>query len=55
MIKFVASHLSGNGGTETVLVSVLNHFAKSNPVELIIFGTPDNDYWLSKLNSNVKL
>ena len=55
MIKFVASHLSGNGGTEAVLVPVLNHFAKSNSVELVIFGAPDNDYWLSKLNSNVKV
>lgn len=55
MIKFVASHLSGNGGTETVLVPVLNHFAKSRSVQLIIFGKPDNDYWLNKLNSNVKV
>ena len=55
MIKFVASHLSGNGGTETVLVPVLNHFAKSNSVELVIFGAPNNDYWLSKLNSNIKV
>lgn len=55
MIKFVVSHLSGNGGTETVLVPVLNHFAKNNSVELVIFGAPDNDYWLSKLNSNIKV
>jgi UDP-D-galactose:(glucosyl)LPS alpha-1,6-D-galactosyltransferase len=53
MIKFVASHLSGNGGTETVLSEVLNHLALNQQVELIIFGNPTNRYWLDNLNSNV--
>lgn len=53
MIKFVASHLSGNGGTETVLVQVLNHIAKTQQVELVVFGSPSNSYWLSKLNKNI--
>lgn len=55
MIKFVASHLSGNGGTETVLIPVLNHLAENTTVELTLFGTPDNNYWLSKLSSNIKV
>lgn len=45
MIKFIASYLSGNGRTETVLIPVLNHLAKNTTVELTLFGTPNNDYW----------
>lgn len=55
MIKFVASHLSGNGGTETVLVQVLNHLSKKQNVELIVFGKPTNTYWLSTLNDKVNV
>lgn len=53
MIKFIASHLSGNGGTETVLSEVLNHLALNQPTELTIFGNPINRYWLNNLNNNV--
>lgn len=55
MIVFVASHLSGNGGTETVLTKVLNNISNSFSTKLLVLGKSSNDRWLDKLNNHVNV
>lgn len=39
-LKFLCMELSGTGGTETVLVKVLNQLCKYHKVELILTNDP---------------
>lgn len=54
-INFVCHKLSGTGGTETVLVKVINFLAEKYDVSLILPNNPPNDLWLKKINSEVKV
>lgn len=52
-LNFVCPELSGNGGTETVLVTVLNHLSKYHQVKLYLTSIPENRVWLGKMDSKI--
>lgn len=55
-LKFICTNLSGLGGTETVLIKVLNEFAKQdNRLELILVDNPQNGDWLGKIDKRVRV
>lgn len=54
-LKFLCMFLSGTGGTETVLVKVLNELCHQNEIELILSNHPKEDTWLSKLDPKIKV
>jgi len=54
-LKFLCMFLSGTGGTETVLVKVLNELCHQNEIELILTNRPQEDTWLKKLDPKIKL
>lgn len=54
--RFICAPVSGNGGTETVVVAVVNHLAELNKnVDLFLTLEPENRSWLTKINSNVNI
>lgn len=54
-LKFLCTKLSGTGGTETVLVKVLNHLVTQNEVELVLADEPVKYEWLDKLDQKIKV
>lgn len=54
-LKFVCGPLSGNGGTETVLVKVLNHLCINNQIDLYLTTIPSNKRWLEKLDKEINI
>ena len=54
-LKFLCTKLSGTGGTETVLVKVLNHLVTKNEVELVLADEPVKYEWLDKLDQKIKV
>ncbi|WP_347980289.1 glycosyltransferase [Limosilactobacillus allomucosae] len=52
-LNFVCPELSGNGGTETVLVKALNHLSKNNQIKLYLTSIPENRVWLSQMNPDI--
>lgn len=54
-IKVVCHKLSGTGGTETVLVKVLNHLVNNYSIQLILSNKPSNTEWLQKLDDRIQV
>ncbi|KRM63772.1 UDP-D-galactose (glucosyl)lipopolysaccharide-1,6-D-galactosyltransferase [Ligilactobacillus agilis DSM 20509] len=54
-LNFLCSELSGTGGTETVLVKVLNHLINKYDITLTLSNEPEKSEWLERLNSKVKV
>lgn len=54
-LNFLCSELSGTGGTESVLVRVLNHLANTYDVTLTLSNEPLKKEWLHNLDSKVKI
>lgn len=55
-LTFVCHKVQGRGGTETVLVKVLNHFAKeNNEVKLILSNSPADQSWLDELDESISI
>lgn len=56
-LKFLCSYLSGTGGTETVLIKVLNQLVldDANEIELVLTGKPEEEAWLKRLDPKVKI
>jgi UDP-D-galactose:(glucosyl)LPS alpha-1,6-D-galactosyltransferase len=54
-VKVICHNLSGTGGTETVLVKVLNHLSKFHNIQLVLPNKPDNTEWLHNLDSNIQV
>lgn len=55
-LSFVTNKISGRGGTETVLVKVLNHLARNgNNVKLILSNLTEDKAWLTKLDKSIKI
>lgn len=56
-ISFIAPALMGNGGTETVLLHILQSpvILKKFEIELVLIDVPDNTEWLSHVDSNVTI
>lgn len=52
-LKFLCMELSGTGGTETVLVKVLNELCATNEIELILTNHPKQNAFLEKLNHKI--
>lgn len=52
-LNFVCPELSGNGGTETVLVKALNHLSENNQIKLYLTSIPENRVWLGQMNPNI--
>ena len=49
-LTFVTNKISGRGGTETVLVKVLNNLAKNgNSIRLVLSNLTPNKEWLHSL------
>ena len=54
-LNFLCSELSGTGGTETVLVKVLNHLVNKYDITLTLSNEPEKREWLERLDSKVKV
>lgn len=54
-LVFIASNLTGHGGTETVLIKVLNHLASQNNVYLVMTNYSRDQTWLDKFSPSVKI
>lgn len=54
-INFICPPASGNGGTETVLTKVLNHYAGKYNLTLTLTNKPENPLWLKQIDSRVKI
>lgn len=55
-LNFLCMTLSGNGGTETVLVEVLNRLSKDgHDITLTLPELGENRAWLDKISENVKI
>ncbi|MEI2413147.1 hypothetical protein V8V50_00995 [Ligilactobacillus salivarius] len=52
-LNFIASNLSGKGGTETVLIKVLNQLVTERSIQLTLIDDPKDKNWLSKLDKNI--
>lgn len=55
-LTFVTNKISGRGGTETVLVKVLNNLAKNgNSIRLVLSNLTPNKEWLHSLDPSIKI
>ena len=55
-LTFVTNKISGRGGTETVLVKVLNNLAENGDnVRLVLSNLTPNKEWLYSLNPAIKI
>ncbi|MEE1989330.1 lipopolysaccharide 1,6-galactosyltransferase [Limosilactobacillus reuteri] len=55
-LTFVTNKISGRGGTETVLVKVLNNLAKNgNGIRLVLSNLTPNKEWLHSLDPSIKI
>lgn len=54
-INFICPPASGNGGTETVLTKILNHYAQEHELTLTLTTKPENDNWLNSIDKNVNV
>ncbi|GAA2956465.1 UDP-D-galactose (glucosyl)lipopolysaccharide-1,6-D-galactosyltransferase [Ligilactobacillus murinus DSM 20452 = NBRC 14221] len=54
-LKFLCMELSGTGGTETVLVKVLNQLCEHHKIELILTNAPPQQNFLTKLDSRIQI
>ena len=54
-INFICPPASGNGGTETVLTKVLNHYAGQYDLTLTLTNQPENPLWLKQIDQRVKV
>ena len=55
-LTFVTNKISGRGGTETVLVKVLNNLAKNgNSIRLVLSNLTPNKEWLHNLDPSIKI
>lgn len=54
-LAIITPYLSGTGGTETVLKTVLKKIPKDVSVNLIVLGLGKETLWLSQLDSNVEI
>ncbi|MBD5805693.1 lipopolysaccharide 1,6-galactosyltransferase [Limosilactobacillus walteri] len=55
-LTFVTNKISGRGGTETVLVKVLNNLAENgDSVRLVLSNLTPNKEWLHNLNPSIKI
>ena len=55
-LTFICHKVQGRGGTETVLVKVLNHFVdENNEVRLILSNSPSDQSWLNDLDKRISI
>ena len=54
-LNFLCSELSGTGGTETVLIKVLNHLVNKYEITLTLSNIPEEKEWLEKIDTRVKI
>lgn len=56
-LTFIANKITGRGGTETVLVKVLNNLAQdsNNEVSLVLSNLTPNREWLRQLDRSIKI
>ena len=54
-LNFLARNHSGKGGTETVLITVLNNLIKNRDVSLTLIDEPQDKNWLQKLDDKVSV
>jgi len=54
-LKFLCMELSGTGGTETVLLKVLNRLCDRYNIELILTNTPQQPDFLTKLDPKIEV
>lgn len=54
-LVFICPALSGSGGTETVLVKVVNHLILQHRIKIILTNLPDNQVWLTSLSDQVEV
>ena len=54
-INFICPPASGNGGTETVLTKVLNHYAGQYNLTLTLTNKPENPLWLKQIDQRIKV
>lgn len=54
-LVFLCSELSGTGGTETVLIKVLNHLIKKYEIELVLTNVPGKKEWIKKIDRHVNI
>ena len=54
-LNFLCSELSGTGGTETVLIKVLNHLVNNYEITLTLSNIPKEKEWLEKIDKRVKI
>lgn len=54
-LNFLCSELSGTGGTETILIKVLNHLIDNYEVTLTLSNIPEKREWLDKIDRKVKI
>lgn len=54
-LNFLCSELSGTGGTETVLIKVLNHLVNNYEITLTLSNIPEEKEWLEKIDKKVKI
>lgn len=55
-LTFITNKITGRGGTETVLVKVLNNLAENgNNVKLVLSNLTPNKEWLDSLDSTIKI
>ena len=54
-LNFLCSELSGTGGTETILIKVLNHLIDNYEVTLTLSNVPEKREWLDKIDRKVKI
>lgn len=54
-INFLCSNLSGRGGTETVLITVLNLLSADNKLTLTLVDIPQDQAWLKKLDPSIRI
>ena len=54
-LNFLCSELSGTGGTETILIKVLNHLIDNYEVTLTLSNIPEKREWIDKIDRKVKI
>lgn len=54
-INFICPPASGNGGTETVLTKVLNHYAGKYDITLTLTNNPENPFWLKQIDKRINV
>ena len=54
-LNFLCSELSSTGGTETILIKVLNHLIDNYEVTLTLSNIPEKREWLDKIDRKVKI